>query len=135
MAALGRPGRVVVCGLGARGCLAGADEGVRAFDPVDLEAPVVDTNGAGDSLAVGFLTAYVLEGRPLDEAVRRGQLGGALVLHAARHLARPDHRRRPRPPRRLLAPRHPTPGLRWQGVKLGALPPQTGVSRGGGGRR
>ncbi len=47
---------------------------MRAFGPVDLEAPVVDTNGAGDSLAVGFLTAYVLEGRPLDEAVRRGQL-------------------------------------------------------------
>ena len=74
VAALGRPGRVVVCGLGAGGCLLGDDGGVRAFGPVDLEAPVTDTNGAGDSLAVGFLTAYVLEGRPLDEAVRRGQL-------------------------------------------------------------
>ena len=41
---------------------------------VDLERPVVDTNGAGDSLAVGFLSGLVLEGRPLDAAVRRGQI-------------------------------------------------------------
>lgn len=36
--------------------------------------PGVDTNGAGDALAVGFLAGYVLDGRPLEEAVRRGQV-------------------------------------------------------------
>jgi sugar/nucleoside kinase (ribokinase family) len=39
-----------------------------------IELPVVDTNGAGDALAVGFLTAHQLEGRPVEESVLRGQL-------------------------------------------------------------
>ena len=57
---------------------------------------------------------------------RRGRAarsaGGTLVLHAARHLTRPDHRR----PSSTASPtpNAPSPGLRWQGVKLGALPPQ-----------
>jgi|GEM_PF-6868766 sugar/nucleoside kinase (ribokinase family) len=38
----------------------------------------VDTNDTGASLAVGFLNSHVLEGRPLAESIRRGQL-------AARH--------------------------------------------------
>lgn len=70
----GRPERVVVGGMGARGCVVGSAEGVRYFGPVELEGPVVDTNGAGDGLAVGFLTSYVLEGRGLEESVLRGQL-------------------------------------------------------------
>lgn len=74
----GRPGRIVLSGLGARGCLLGTREGLRWFPPEALDRPVVDTNGAGDSLAVGFLTAHVLEGRPLEAAIHRGQL-------AARH--------------------------------------------------
>jgi sugar/nucleoside kinase (ribokinase family) len=35
---------------------------------------VIDTNGAGDGLAVGFLSSYVLEGYSLQESVRRGQI-------------------------------------------------------------
>ena len=38
----------------------------------------VDTNGAGDSLAVGFLSSYVLGGYGLEDAILRGQI-------AARH--------------------------------------------------
>jgi sugar/nucleoside kinase (ribokinase family) len=38
----------------------------------------VDTNGAGDALAVDFLSSYVLEGRSLAGSSHRGQL-------AARH--------------------------------------------------
>jgi sugar/nucleoside kinase (ribokinase family) len=72
--ALQRPGRVVVLGLGSRGAAVVMDAGTGRFEPVHLPAPVVDTNGAGDSLAVGFLTSFVLEGRPLDESIRRGQL-------------------------------------------------------------
>jgi sugar/nucleoside kinase (ribokinase family) len=70
----GRPGRVVVAGMGARGCALATAAGVRVFPPVELGIQVVDTNGAGDGLAVGFLDAYVLEGRPLEEAIRRGQI-------------------------------------------------------------
>ncbi|GLH72962.1 hypothetical protein GETHLI_14640 [Geothrix limicola] len=72
------PARAVLCGLGAKGCALGTREGIRTFPALSLPAPVVDTNGAGDSLAAGFLASHVLEGRTLEEAVLRGQL-------AARH--------------------------------------------------
>ncbi len=70
----GRPDRVVVAGMGARGCALGTSAGVRLFPPAELDIPVIDTNGAGDALAVGFLDAWALQGLPPEEAVRRGQL-------------------------------------------------------------
>jgi sugar/nucleoside kinase (ribokinase family) len=73
-----RPDRIVISGLGSKGCALGTREGIRHFPPEPSDLPVVDTNGAGDALAVGFLTSHILEGRPLAESVRRGQL-------AARH--------------------------------------------------
>jgi sugar/nucleoside kinase (ribokinase family) len=51
---------------------------VQFYSAVELDEPVIDTNGAGDSLAVGFLSSYVLDGSSLDDAVNRGQI-------AARH--------------------------------------------------
>ncbi|MBK7293638.1 MAG: carbohydrate kinase family protein [Holophagaceae bacterium] len=73
-----RPERIVISGMGAKGCALGTRKGIRFFPPEPSAMPLVDTNGAGDSLAVGFLTSHVLEGRPLTESIRRGQL-------AARH--------------------------------------------------
>jgi len=69
-----RPMLIVVSGLGAAGCALGTRAGIRTFEPVTLDAPVIDTNGAGDGLAVGFLSSYVLDGCSLEEAVRRGQI-------------------------------------------------------------
>jgi len=43
-----------------------------------MDLPVVDTNGAGDALAVGFLASYVLDGYSLEDSILRGQM-------AARH--------------------------------------------------
>ncbi len=71
-------GEVVISGMGARGCALGTCTGVEYFAPVEMKAPVVDTNGAGDGLAVGFLTSYVLEGYSLHDSIRQGQI-------AARH--------------------------------------------------
>jgi sugar/nucleoside kinase (ribokinase family) len=72
------PAQIVISGMGARGCAMGAGEGVEYFAPIEMKAPVVDTNGAGDGLAVGFLTSYVLEGYSLHDSITRGQI-------AARH--------------------------------------------------
>jgi len=76
--AAGRPGRVVVAGMGARGCGLAVGDAIRFFPPPPLDSPVVDTNGAGDALAVGFLSSYMLDGYPAEEALLRGQI-------AARH--------------------------------------------------
>jgi sugar/nucleoside kinase (ribokinase family) len=72
------PGLTVISGMGARGCALGTPHVVQFFDPLPMSEPVVDTNGAGDSLAVGFLSSYVLDGYSLAESVLRGQI-------AARH--------------------------------------------------
>jgi sugar/nucleoside kinase (ribokinase family) len=73
-----RPDQIVIVGLGAEGCKLGTREGIHFFPAVDMAAPVVDTNGAGDGLAVGFLTSYVLDGFDPVDSVLRGQI-------AARH--------------------------------------------------
>jgi sugar/nucleoside kinase (ribokinase family) len=73
-----RPDRIVISGMGARGCAVGSRQGVEFFPPVEMDTPVIDTNGAGDSLAVGFLTSFVLDGYSLHDSVLRGQI-------AARH--------------------------------------------------
>jgi acarbose 7IV-phosphotransferase len=73
-----RPDLIVIAGMGAQGCALGTREGIIFFPPVELDSPVVDTNGAGDSLAVGFLCSYVLDGYGLHESILRGQI-------AARH--------------------------------------------------
>jgi sugar/nucleoside kinase (ribokinase family) len=68
-----KPDQIVVAGMGAQGCALGTREGIRFFEAVEMEAPVIDTNGAGDGLAVGFLSSYVLDGYSLDDSIRRGQ--------------------------------------------------------------
>jgi len=67
--------RVVVCGMGAAGCAVRCDGLSQRFPAVDIDdLPVVDTNGAGDGLAVGFLTSFVLDGLDVAESARRGQV-------------------------------------------------------------
>jgi sugar/nucleoside kinase (ribokinase family) len=73
--------RLVVIGLGGRGCLVvPRNEESWVVPPVELPAdpvtgetrPIVDTNGAGDSLATGIGSALVLDELPLEVAVERG---------------------------------------------------------------
>jgi sugar/nucleoside kinase (ribokinase family) len=73
-----KPDQIVISGMGAQGCALGTMEGMEYFPPVETAAPVIDTNGAGDSLAVGFLTSFVLDGYNLRDSILRGQI-------AARH--------------------------------------------------
>lgn len=74
-----RPEAVIVCGMGENGCALAADQKIRFFSSVQMEKPVIDTNGAGDSLAVGFLTSYVLDGYSLEDSILRGQISARHV--------------------------------------------------------
>ena len=75
---LERGARGVIVKLGAHGAyFRTADEsGLVEAQPV---AKVIDTVGAGDGFAVGVISA-LLEGRPLPEAVARGNRIGALAI-------------------------------------------------------
>lgn len=88
-----RPELIVVSGMGARGCALGTRAGIRYFEPVHLDAPVIDTNGAGDGLAVGFLSSYVLGGYALEDAIRRGQIAARYTCTqkaSSAHLITPE---------------------------------------------
>ena len=69
-----RPEQIIVVGLGASGCALGTKDGIEFYPPVYMDEPVLDTNGAGDGLAVGFLSSYLLEGYSLGDSIRRGQI-------------------------------------------------------------
>lgn len=69
-----KPSQIVVVGMGAQGCAVGTATGIQFFPPVTLDTPVIDTNGAGDGLAVGFLSSLVLDRYGLEAAVQRGQI-------------------------------------------------------------
>jgi sugar/nucleoside kinase (ribokinase family) len=69
-----KPAQISICGMGEKGCALGSNHGIFRYDPPILELPIVDTNGAGDGLAVGFLSSYVLEGYDLETSILRGQI-------------------------------------------------------------
>ncbi|OAA30393.1 carbohydrate kinase [Kosmotoga arenicorallina S304] len=66
--------RIVISGMGKRGCAVGTKDGITFFPVVELQDPVVDTTGAGDSLAVGFLSSYLLDNYSLEDSIMRGQI-------------------------------------------------------------
>jgi acarbose 7IV-phosphotransferase len=68
------PKKLLIAGMGAEGCAVGTKKGIRYFAPIDMETAVIDTNGAGDGLAVGFLSSFSLEQMPVEESIQRGQI-------------------------------------------------------------
>ena len=66
--------QIIVVGMGSLGCALATKDGIEFFPPVEMDPPVIDTNGAGDGLAVGFLSSYVLDGCSLVESILRGQI-------------------------------------------------------------
>jgi sugar/nucleoside kinase (ribokinase family) len=69
-----KPEQIVIVGRGAEGCALGTQAGIRFFPAAEMDAPVIDTNGAGDGLAVGFLSSFVLDRYSLADSIRRGQI-------------------------------------------------------------
>ncbi len=68
------PDKIMMAGMGANGCALGTHTGIEYFDAVPMDRAVVDTNGAGDGLAVGFLSSRVLDGRELIDSIHRAQI-------------------------------------------------------------
>ncbi|MBN2460134.1 MAG: carbohydrate kinase family protein [Candidatus Cloacimonetes bacterium] len=64
----------IIAGNGSRGVTLGCWSGVYDFPAVDLPFAVIDTNGAGDSLAAGFLSSFVLDGYNRNDSLFRGQI-------------------------------------------------------------
>jgi sugar/nucleoside kinase (ribokinase family) len=68
------PQKIVICGMGADGCIVGTQDGIDIFPAVELSTKIIDINGAGDGLAVGFLSGYYFEQMGLVEAAHRAQI-------------------------------------------------------------
>lgn len=89
-------GAVVVCKLGGDGATAlwregAAGRAVRAAIP-DIPGPLIDTVGAGDSLAAGYLAAKI-DGRSVEECLRLGVACGTASTRGAGGVgAQPDRR-------------------------------------------
>lgn len=69
--------KVVVILRGEKGCIVGSSEGI--FQSSAISTDVVDTTGAGDLFASGFLYGYT-HGRSLKECARYGNLLGSAVV-------------------------------------------------------
>lgn len=74
-----RAGRIVIVGAGAEGCLVARGGSVTAYHAAGLPQPVIDTNGAGDTLAATFLACHVLEGLGIPDAIHRAQLAARWI--------------------------------------------------------
>ena len=68
------PDKIIISGMGNNGCALGTEEGIEFFQPFTMDKTIVDTNGAGDGLAVGFLTGHCLENLDLVHSIQRGQI-------------------------------------------------------------
>lgn len=72
------PEKILIAGMGSKGCALGENGKIHYFPAIEFGGPVIDTNGAGDGLAVGFLSQYYLEKKSLSESIKAAQI-------AARH--------------------------------------------------
>jgi acarbose 7IV-phosphotransferase len=68
------PQKLIIAGMGAKGCALASAAGIIFYPAVELPEPVVDATGAGDALAVGFLTSYFLENLSVEESILRAQI-------------------------------------------------------------
>ena len=71
--------RLVVCTMGADGAIALDADGREYAVPAVPDVEIVDSNGAGDGFFAGTLFG-VLDGAPLEVALRYGAIAGALAI-------------------------------------------------------
>lgn len=78
---LNRGVKLVVVKMGSKGAFAKNAAGKTFFVPTFKVDHVIDTVGAGDGFAVGFISAR-LEGLSIEDALRRGNAIGALAVQS-----------------------------------------------------
>lgn len=73
------PQQVIIGGMGQRGCVLGMNGIIRKFNPARLDLPLVDANGAGDTLAAVFLGGHFLRGYPVEISIHMAQLAARII--------------------------------------------------------
>lgn len=66
--------QIIVVGQGSKGCILGTKGQISYFPSIDLPGEIIDTNGAGDGLATGFLASYFIDRYGLEDSILRGQI-------------------------------------------------------------
>ncbi len=66
---------LILIGLGKKGCALANRQIIRYWSAIDLpNHPVIDTNGAGDGLAIGFASSFLIEGYDIPSSILRGEI-------------------------------------------------------------
>lgn len=65
---------LVIVGNGDKGCIVGSKYEIKHYPPIKFSAKVTDSNGAGDSLATGFLSSYLFHNYDLTTSITRAQI-------------------------------------------------------------
>jgi len=68
------PQKSIICGMGNRGCAAYHNGEIVKQDALSGLNPITDTNGAGDALAMGFITAFMIEKLSLEKSLKKAQI-------------------------------------------------------------
>jgi sugar/nucleoside kinase (ribokinase family) len=76
-----RGGNIIIQKLGSQGCAIFTKQGAKPVACPAFQIEAIDTTGAGDCFAAGFLSAY-LKGMSLEQAGRLGNAAGALSVRA-----------------------------------------------------
>ncbi len=81
--------RTVVITMGADGCLLGDETGITHF-PAFTKLPVVDTTGAGDGFAGGFLAVILAGGSPRRAARIANLVAASVIAERGGHTGAPS---------------------------------------------
>jgi sugar/nucleoside kinase (ribokinase family) len=69
------PDLIIIVGMGKKGCVLATRDQITFYESIDLKKhPIIDTNGAGDELAVGFLSSYLFRKDSLENSIMLGQI-------------------------------------------------------------
>jgi len=68
------PEALIITTMGKDGCASISGGELKIHEPLKLDMPINDTNGAGDAFATAFLSYFSLGTMKLDQAIMKGQI-------------------------------------------------------------